>query len=381
MTPTASSAPKRAKTAKPATPSASPRLAPATPPPAPARMPPATWEPAASASSAPPAPPTSHASSRRAAWAPSENPTADFTRSVYEVARKEVLQHIRTKRLLIIGLFFVLVLQVVTMVFPLAFDLVDEEPGRSEDPADPAPPSHENMWFFFHLNASIFGGLFAVQLLCIVLTADSVSSEWSNRTIFLLLSKPVSRTAFVVGKYVGSLASIMPLVAIIYTIQYFVMMAIYAGQPTGTEVAGFFQMLGILSLGAMAMSAVALFFSTLSKSNVTALILSLLCALILFPLVNAIGDITAEVDQERNRGDGIDRDAWKYNWSHYAHPGTILNAAPGELVPGNVDAGAFSGVIPQVAPEKTGLAIAIGLGYTALLLGLSILRVNLRNFE
>ena len=113
------------------------------------------------------------------------------------------------------------------------------------------------------------------------------------------------------------------------------------------------------------------------------LILSLLCALILFPLVNAVGDIHAEVDAERNNNGNrdIDRDSWKYTWSHYAHPGTLLNAAPGELVPDNVDAGAFSGVIPQVAPEKTGIAIVVGLGYTALLLGLSILRVNLRNFE
>lgn len=380
MTP---SAPKRAKAAKPASRPTAPVRAPPAPAPARPRLPPApaaasspSWQTATAP--APPGPSAPRAPSRR--HIPPATPGADFARSVYEVARKEVLQHIRTKRLLIIGLFFVLVLQVITMVFPLAFDLVDRAPERPEDPSEPVPPSNENMWFFFHLNASIFGGLFAVQLLCIVLTADSVSSEWSNRTIFLLLSKPVSRTAFVVGKYVGSLVSIMPLVAIIYTVQYLLMMAVYAGQPTGEEVAGFFQMLGILSLGAMAMAAVALFFSTLSKSNVTALILSLLCALILFPLVNAIGDIHKEVDEERNRGE-VDRDSWKYEWSHYAHPATLLNAAPGQLVPGEIDAGAFSGVIPQVAPEKTGLAIAIGLGYTALLLGLSILRVNLRNFE
>ena len=44
---------------------------------------------------------------------------SSFTHAAYEVARKEVLQHIRTKRLLIIGVFFFVVLQLVTLVIPL----------------------------------------------------------------------------------------------------------------------------------------------------------------------------------------------------------------------------------------------------------------------
>jgi ABC-type transport system involved in multi-copper enzyme maturation permease subunit len=304
----------------------------------------------------------------------------DFARAVYEVARKDVLQHIRTKRLLVIGIFFFVMLQLVTMVIPHVFgELEDPEPGQS---------SLENTFFFFHLNASLFGGLFAIQLLCIVLTADAVCSEWGQRTIFLLLSKPVSRTAFVVGKYLGSVVSIVPTISALYILQYLVMMAVYPGQPTGDEVVGFALMLLMLTLGAMAVAAVALFFSSLTRSNVLSLILTLLTTFFLFPIVGAIGDITYGFDQSEEfrtggDGDGLDPEDWKYDWSHYATPTGTLAAAPGLLFPDDDDGDGFSLslFIPQFAPQRTWMAVLSGLGFIALFVGLSILRVNKRNFE
>ena len=305
----------------------------------------------------------------------------DFLRATYEVARKDVLQHIRTKRLLVIGIFFLVVLQLVTMVIPHVF-------GELENPP-PGEPSLENTFFFFHLNASLFGGLFAIQLLCIVLTADAVCSEWGQRTIFLLLSKPVSRTAFVVGKYVGSVVSIVPTIALLYVLQYMLMMAVYPGQPTGDEVLGFALMLLMLALGAMAVAAVALFFSSLTRSNVLSLILTLLTTFFLFPILGAIGDITYGFDQSaeyQRGGDGyaLDPEDWKYDWSHYATPTGTLAAAPGLLFPGDngEDEGfALSLFIPQFAPQRTWMAVLSGAAFIALFVGLSILRVNRRNFE
>ena len=314
--------------------------------------------------------PTAAAAPRR------ENEFGDFMRSAYEVARKDVLQHIRTKRLLVIGVFFFVVLQIVTMVIPLAFGFADDDPPAGST-------SLENQMFLVHLNASFFGGLFAIQLLCVVLTSDAVCSEWGNRTIFLLLSKPVSRTAFVVCKYLGSLASILPLVVIIYLVQYLVMMLVYAGQPTGDEVIGFFQMLGMLVLGSMSIAAFALFLSSLTRSTTMALILSLLNIIILLPLLSAIGDITMFIDIEKGEGDeGIDMEDWKYDWSHY-FPAAALNSAPQLLIPsdGEEFGGTFSGLIPQNVPQRTPLAAFSGLFYTALFVGLSIWRVNRRNFE
>jgi ABC-type transport system involved in multi-copper enzyme maturation permease subunit len=309
---------------------------------------------------------------------------SNFVHAVYEVARKEVMQHIRTKRLLIIGVFFFVVLQLVTLVIPLSFGLAKDAPTGDS-------PAHENIWFYFHLNASIFGGLFAIQLLCIVLTADAICSEWGQRTIFLLLSKPVSRTAFVVGKYLGSVASIMPLVAVIYTVQYLLMMALFPGQPSGEEVRGFFVMLLMLAVGVLAVSAVALLFSTLTKSNVMSLILTLLSIFILFPILGAIGDITYgvdQVDQYRDPSDGqpqaLNATDWKYDWSHYVVPTSALSVAPSALIPssGNDDFRlSFSLLLPQHAPARTWLALVSGVAFAALFVGLSVARVNRRNFE
>lgn len=307
--------------------------------------------------------------------------SSDFFRSVYEVARKDVLQHIRTKRLLVIGIFFFVVLQLVTMVIPHVFGELENPPAGE--------PSLENSFFFFHLNASLFGGLFAIQLLCIVLTADAVCSEWGQRTIFLLLSKPVSRTAFVLGKYIGSVVSIVPTISLLYVLQYLVMMAVYPGQPTGDEVVGFALMLLMLTLGAMAVSAVALFFSSMTRSNVLSLILTLLTTFFLFPIVGAIGDITYGFDQseafrEGGDGDELDPKDWKYDWSHYATPTGTLSAAPGLLFPGSTDEDvgfSLSLFIPQFAPQRTWMAVLSGFAFVALFVGLAILRVNKRNFE
>lgn len=308
----------------------------------------------------------------------------DFVRAVYEVARNQVLQHIRTKRLLVIGLFFFLVLQLVTLVIPLSFGLVDDAPENGA-------LAHENTWFFVHLNASIFGGLFGISLLCIVLTADAVCSEWSNRTIFLLLSKPVSRTAFVVGKYLGSFLSIMPTVIVLYVLQYIIMMAVFPGQPSGDEVLGFVKMLGMLASGAMAVSAVALFFSTLTRSVVMALVLSFLTIFLLFPILGLIGDIKLGIDESQafrndqpfEESDAPDPKDWKYDWSHYVTPGSAFSAAPPLLSPDKSDdlGGSFAFVIPQVAPQRTWLAAVSGVAFTLLFVGLSVLRVNKRNFE
>lgn len=304
-------------------------------------------------------------------------PQDTFWNGVWQVARKEVMQHVRTKRLLIIGAFFFVMLQLVTMVVPLVFGAADDAPASGD-------PSLENSWFFIHLNASLFGGLFAIQLLCIVVTADAVCSEWSQRTIFLLLSKPVSRTAFVLGKFIGSVASVIPTIAGIYVLQYLLMMVVFPGQPSGAEVAGFFRMLLLLAFGATAVASVALLFSTLTKSNVLSLILTLLSVFFLFPIVGAIGDITYTFRaNDEDRTDELDPEDWVYDWSHYATPSGAMAAAGAQLFPGDeADVGvAFALLIPQFAPQRTWMAVLSGAGFIALGVGLSILRVNRRDFE
>src|SRR5688572_33127499 len=84
---------------------------------------------------------------------------SDFWHSVYEVARKEVLQHVRTKRLLIIGILLVVTLWLLTVILPIGVF------NANKGPVDENGSAGENEAFFFYMNASVFGGNFFLQLL------------------------------------------------------------------------------------------------------------------------------------------------------------------------------------------------------------------------
>ncbi len=179
---------------------------------------------------------------------PEPNPVGDFTRSVYEVARKEVLQHIRTKRLLIIGIAMAVLLVTVTLGFG---------PNIMRTFDDNSPNAQENTILAFYFGFALIGGLVFTQLLAIVLTSDAVCSEWSNRTIFLLLSKPVSRVAFVVGKFLGNVAVLAGTIFVLFTFVYLAMQPFYDGAPTGEEVGAFFLTILLIILGCMAYASMA----------------------------------------------------------------------------------------------------------------------------
>src|SRR5262245_18543116 len=70
------------------------------------------------------------------------------------------------------------------------------------------PNALENAVLALDFGVPLIGGLPFTQLLSSILTGYAVCSEWSNRTIFLLLSKPVSRTSFVTGKLLGNLFTV-----------------------------------------------------------------------------------------------------------------------------------------------------------------------------
>ncbi|HLF16557.1 MAG TPA: ABC transporter permease [Candidatus Thermoplasmatota archaeon] len=323
----------------------------------------------------PPSPPAPPVSPPASSFAPAKRRSeVGFLHAAYEVARKDVLQHIRTKRVFIIGLLLFATLLLVTLILPvMAF-------GEGDSPPDAGEPARENFAFFIYMNASVFGGNFMIQLLAIVLTADAVCSEWQSRTLFLLLSKPVSRAAFVVGKYAGALATVLPTFLILFTLQYALVQPFYEGSPSGEEVGRFFGAMGTLALGASAIAAVALFFSTLTKSNVQSLVLTLLTVFLVLPLLGNIGDFVFFGDSD---GDfEPDRTGWKYDWSHYLSPDRTISVAGDVLLDGQEgESFALSFVIPQFPPQRIGLSLAAGAGFAMLFLAASVAIVRRRNFE
>jgi ABC-type transport system involved in multi-copper enzyme maturation permease subunit len=283
---------------------------------------------------------------------------SSFTHAAYEVARKEVLQHIRTKRLLIIGSLLVVALVLITIVFGPSIT-------RGFNVAE-LGISGENLLFIAFLT---FGGYLFIQLLAIVLTADAVCSEWSSRTIFLLLSKPVSRSAFVLGKFAGSLATIVATLVILLPLDYAIMQGLYKGTPSGGEVLGFLGAVGVLVLGCAALAALALFFSTLTRSTTMALLMTLGAWIIGFKVIGSIG-IFITLGQK-------DPDPHLAQNFQYLDPGHDMTAAADLLVPDDLGPGSIFGS----GPESLGLALFALAAHTVLWFALSFWIVQKRNFE
>ncbi|HUR25678.1 MAG TPA: ABC transporter permease [Candidatus Thermoplasmatota archaeon] len=282
--------------------------------------------------------------------------------ATWEVARKEVLQHIRTKRLLIISGLIIVALGMITLVFGprIARDIGDFGFGDGT--------ALENLLLsvFFQ-----FFGLVFIQLLPIVLTADAVCSEWSSRTIFLLLSKPVSRTAFVLGKYLGSLLTVVVTLVILLGLDYLIMQPLYAGSPSADDVLGFVKFLGFLCVGCAALAALALFFSTVTRSTAIAILITLGVWLVGFSLIGFVGDIL-----NIGRSDPNEDLAMAF---HYANPGFDMGLAVGFLVP---DSGAdgFTGAPAEGGPSPT-IALLALLGHVVVWFSGALLIVRKRNFE
>ncbi len=304
---------------------------------------------------------------------PEPNPVGDFTRSVYEVARKEVLQHIRTKRLLIIGIAMAVLLVTVTLGFG---------PNIMRTFDDNSPNAQENTILAFYFGFALIGGLVFTQLLAIVLTSDAVCSEWSNRTIFLLLSKPVSRVAFVVGKFLGNVAVLAGTIFVLFTFVYLAMQPFYDGAPTGEEVGAFFLTILLIILGCMAYAAMALFFSTLTKSTIMSTLITLAMWIIVLPLVGSLGFFTHLGDPDAGEESFFDSD--EVQRTLYFNPASDMQAVVPLLLPH--DGGEFKEVVRFLnffnpAPNQVDLAVLSLAAYTVVFFAASIAVVQRRNFE
>jgi ABC-type transport system involved in multi-copper enzyme maturation permease subunit len=298
---------------------------------------------------------------------------SDFPRAVYEVARKEVLQHIRTKRLLIISIAMALLLFVATLVFG---------PNIMKGIGSGSPNASENTVLAFYFGFGLIGGLVFTQLLAIVLTTDAVCSEWSNRTIFLLLSKPVSRTAFVIGKFLGNLVVLAGTISVLFTLDYLLMQGAYSGSPDGAEVTGFVLTVLLIILGCTAYAAMALFFSSLTRSTIMSTLITLAMWIIVFPLVGAIGLFTNIGNANAAQDDFFNSPG--VQGTLYFNPASDMQAVVKLLLPH--DNGDFTTALRFLnffnpAPNNLGLAVLALAGYSAVFLAASVLVVQRRNFE
>ena len=304
-----------------------------------------------------------------------------FWHATKEVARKEFMQHIRSTRLIVVGLLFAISLIVTTIVFPVALGFDEVFEGDEMDRSTGAyEPGGENIAMAFFLTIPILGGVFFMQVLAIIMTSDAVCSEWHNRSIFLLLSKPVPRGAFLLGKFLGSVVPLVIMVAVLMIIDYLVLLGIFPGETIGRDWGHFFGGLGMIVLGLTVFATMGLFFSTLTRSTLASLFMTFGVAFLALPLVGLIGEINLWTDQENLGYDSVDPEAVQYDWSRYFNPGSIFTKAT-EVIAGEDFSIGFSFLVPTHAPNITWLTVVAGLGFAALFYAGAWVVVQTRNFE
>ncbi len=303
--------------------------------------------------------------------------TPDMMHAIYEVARKEVLQHVRTKRLLIVAPIFILVMVVITIILPASFGNMFLRGIRNNTEV-----ALENYVFLlFASGFFILSGFFYLQLLPMVLTVDSVCSEWSSRTIFLLLSKPVSRTSFVLGKFFGSAATVVVTVGPLMLLDYIVMDQFIPGGVDAGSFGRFLGFLGIVLLGCIAFTALSLLVSTLTRSMAAAYLMALAAWIFIFPLLGNLDTIVAV--SQNGPAAFLAPSQYGVGWAVYLSPGESMRAAQNALAPhlGGADSAFIQrlfGFGAQGDPVWAAVALLV---QTALFLGVSVLVVNRRNFE
>jgi len=141
---------------------------------------------------------------------------------------------------------------------------------------------------FADLNSFFFLAPWVFLFLIPAITMKSFADEFSNGTIELLKTKPISDWQIVLGKFFASL--LLVIVALVPTLTY--IYTIYQlGNPTGNIDFGstIGSYLGLLFLAAT-YTAIGLFTSTLSKNQIVAFILGVFITFFLFYGFDVISD-------------------------------------------------------------------------------------------
>jgi ABC-type transport system involved in multi-copper enzyme maturation permease subunit len=113
------------------------------------------------------------------------------------------------------------------------------------------------MMMDFGLVAVTFFGL----IVAVFVAAGLVHKEVEKRTVFVLFSKPVSRVAFITGKFIG-LCATMAIVIAGMGVFLFALVWLVAGDPSGMLLVA----VAMIYLQLLAVMAVTIFFSTLGSA-------------------------------------------------------------------------------------------------------------------
>ncbi len=185
------------------------------------------------------------------------------TTQVLLVAKYDILKHIRSKRLLAIGIILALVLALVTFL------------GTYNNP-DP----HDAAKFIGN-----YAGFVSIMIVIGVtlFAGDAIVSEFQGRTGYLLFPNPVKKSSLYAGKFLASVG-IMSLVIVAYYLVAIVIGLAYTGNFTDLSI---YSMLLAILYGAAA-TGVAFLISSVLKTSTASLVLTFFMLFLILTLVSSV---------------------------------------------------------------------------------------------
>jgi ABC-type transport system involved in multi-copper enzyme maturation permease subunit len=173
--------------------------------------------------------------------------------NIITIASKEFNDNIKSKRFLVIGIFYIgmalLMAGIVTFIYYGYVNMANEPPSEMHKiQAQYFLESFKPDMVISNLNILNI----ALALLAIVVSADAISIEKKDRTIYQLMSKPVERNSVIIGKFLGNLAVVSSIFFIGALLGY-VLTAILTGRYPGmgeipTVIAALLSMVLLLSV-------------------------------------------------------------------------------------------------------------------------------------
>jgi ABC-type transport system involved in multi-copper enzyme maturation permease subunit len=195
--------------------------------------------------------------------------------TVLVVARKELMEHFRSKRIYIIGGLYALSFLLASLIAPRLF-------GDAMFSDDDQIPQLLAVYF------TTFLGFTFTSLLAIILIADSICGEWKDRSLMLLFSKPVARRAVLTGKIVGAYFSLILAFASVFIVGVGILVG-SLGMPDADawgRIAGglAFSLIGLIPFLALGTLTTVLF-----RTPMTSMMMSMGMKFLGFPLLSTIG--------------------------------------------------------------------------------------------
>ncbi|MFH0816683.1 MAG: ABC transporter permease [Methanobacteriota archaeon] len=199
-----------------------------------------------------------------------------FVDSIWTVARKELLLHLKTKRLLVIGGVFAALIIIISLYGGYLTGQAQDEPTYEQG-------AGAVMSAVFSFSA------FFPAILAVAMTYDAIVGEKVNHSMYLLISKPVRRESIFLGKLLGAWLAVALVYVVVFSLGFVLVLGMAGASPTADGAADVYGAVGIILLGTGAWMTLVMLYSSLFKTTASTLITAILSWLFVLSLVSQAG--------------------------------------------------------------------------------------------